>query len=188
MTPQGKVRAKTEVTTWGATNRQVKALTEHLVAQGVESVVMEATGGFWKPFFYEFEKAGRFEVVLANPRHVRNMPRRKSDVSDAAWLAQLAAHGLVSASFVPPAPIRALRDLTRTRSTLVRQRSAQVLRLEAVVQDAGVKLSDAASNIMGASGRAMLGALADGGQSAEQIAAPGQRSAGGQVRRPGRGP
>jgi transposase len=105
---------------------------------------------------------GPFEVMLVNARHVKNLPGRKTDVSDAAWLAQLGAHGLVRGSFVPPEPIRQLRDLTRTRATLVRARAKEIQRLEKLLEDAGIKLSSVATDISGVSGRAMLEALIDG--------------------------
>jgi len=105
----------------------VLALREHLIAQQVTLVAMEATGDYWKPFYYLLEDAP-FEVLLVNAWHVKNLPGRKIDVSDAAWLAQLGAHGLVRGSFVPPEPIRQLRDLTRTRTTVVRERAREIQR------------------------------------------------------------
>jgi len=140
---------------------QVLALREHLIEQQVTSVVMEATGDYWKPFFYLLED-GPFEVVLVNARQVKNVPGRKSDVSDATWLAQLGAHGLVRGSFVPPQPIRELRDLTRTRTALTRERTREWQRMEKLLEDAGVKLTSVASDISGVSGRAMLAALISG--------------------------
>ena len=112
----GRAKATSTVTTWGSVTNQVLALREHLVAEQVTLVVMEATSDYWKPFYYLLED-GPFEVMLVNARHVRNLPGRKSDVSDAGWLAQLGAHGLVRGSFVPPEPIRQLRDLTRKIDT-----------------------------------------------------------------------
>ena len=100
--------------------------------------------------------------MLVNARHVKNLPGRKTDVADATWLAQLGAHGLVRGSFVPPEPIRQLRDLTRTRTALTRERGREVQRLEKLLEDAGIKLSSVASDITGVSGRAMLGALIEG--------------------------
>ena len=100
--------------------------------------------------------------MLVNARQVKNLPGRKSDVSDSAWLAQLGAHGLVRGSFVPPAPIRQLRDLTRTRTAIVRERGREIQRLEKLLEDAGIKLSSVASDITGVSGRAMLEALIGG--------------------------
>jgi transposase len=149
------------VTTWGSMTNQILALRDHLVAERVTCAVMEATGDYWKPFYYLLEDA-EFEVMLVNARHVRNLPGRKTDVADATWLAQLGAHGLVRASFVPPAPIRELRDLTRTRTALTRERSREVQRLEKLLEDAGIKLSAVASDITGVSGRAMLAAMIEG--------------------------
>src|SRR5687768_8519032 len=134
------------VTTWGSTTNQVLALREHLVAEQVTCAVMEATGDYWKPFYYLLEDAG-FELMLVNARHVKNLPGRKSDVSDATWLAQLGAHGLVRGSFVPPEPVRQLRDLTRARTAITRERGREVQRLEKLLEDAGIKLSAVASDI-----------------------------------------
>jgi len=131
----GSRKTQETVSTWGSMTNQILALREHLLKQRVTCVVMEATGDYWKPFYYLLEDAG-FDLVLVNARHVKNMPGRKSDVSDAAWLAQLGAHGLVRASFVPPAPIRELRDLTRTRTSITRERSREILRLEKLLEDA----------------------------------------------------
>jgi transposase len=156
-----RAAARSTVTTWGSVTNQVLALREHLIAEQVTLVVMEATGDYWKPFYYLLEDAP-FEVMLVNARHVKNLPGRKTDVSDAAWLAQLGAHGLVRGSFVPPEPIRQLRDLTRTRTTMVRERAKEIQRLEKLLEDAGIKLSSVASDISGVSGRAMLEALISG--------------------------
>ncbi|MET7520682.1 IS110 family transposase [Streptomyces sp. NPDC005480] len=149
-----------EITTWGATTNAVLELRDHLVAAGVTLVVMEATSDYWKPFY--FLLAEDLNVMLVNARQVKNLPGRKTDVSDAAWLAQLGAHGLVRASFVPPQPIRELRDLTRMRTQLTRTRGQIVQRLEKMLEDSGVKLSSVAADIMGVSGRAMLEALIAG--------------------------
>jgi transposase len=157
----GRRKTTETVVTWGSTTNQVLALREHLVAEHITCAVMEATGDYWKPFYYLLEDAG-FEVLLVNARHVKNLPGRKSDVSDATWLAQLGAHGLVRGSFVPPQPIRELRDLTRARTAITRERGREVQRLEKLLEDAGIKLSAVASDIMGVSGRAMLEALIAG--------------------------
>ncbi len=158
---QGRAAARSTVTTWGSVTNQVLALREHLIGEQVTLVVMEATGDYWKPFYYLLEDAP-FEVMLVNARHVKNLPGRKTDVSDAAWLAQLGAHGLVRGSFVPPEPIRQLRDLTRTRTTVTRERAKEIQRLEKLLEDAGIKLSSVATDISGVSGRAMLEALISG--------------------------
>lgn len=148
------------VTTWGAMSNQILALREHLLAERVSCVVMEATGDYWKPYFYLLEDS--LTVMLVNAHDARNMPGRKTDVSDAAWLADLGAHGLLRGSLVPPPPIRELRDLTRARTALTHDRARQVQRIEKVLEDAGIKLSAVAADIMGVSGRAMLEALIAG--------------------------
>jgi transposase len=158
----GRARATQTVTTWGATTNRILALREHLIEQRVSCVVMEATGDYWKPFYYLLEDLTGVEVMLVNARDAKNLPGRKTDVSDAAWLAQLGAHGLLRASFVPPEPIRELRDLTRTRTAITRERSREVQRLEKLLEDAGIKLSSVATDIVGVSGRAMLEALIAG--------------------------
>jgi hypothetical protein len=113
---EGRARATSTVMTWSATTNQVLALRDHLIGEQVSSVVMEATSDSWKPFSHLLED-GPFPVMLVKVRHVKNLPGRKTDVSDAQWLAELGAHGLVRGSFVPPAQIPQLRDLTRTRTT-----------------------------------------------------------------------
>jgi len=159
----GRGRRKTveTVRTWAATTNAILALREHLIREQVTLVVLEATGDYWKPFYYLLEDAG-VELMLVNARQVKNLPGRKSDVSDAAWLAQLGAHGLVRGSFVPPAPIRELRDLTRARTMMTRERGREIQRLEKLLEDAGIKLSSVATDISGVSGRLMLQALIDG--------------------------
>lgn len=149
------------VSTFGSVTAEILRLRDHLTAAGVSLVVLEATGDYWKPFYYLLED-GPFQVMLVNPAHARNLPGRKTDVSDAQWLAELAAHGLVRGSFVPPAPIRVLRDLTRTRVILTQDRVREINRLDKVLEDAGIKLSCVASDILGVSGRAMLQALVAG--------------------------
>jgi transposase len=129
----GRRGATSTVTTWGAFTNQVLALRDHLIEAQVTLVVMEATGDYWKPFYFLLEDG--LNVMLVNARHVKNMPGRKSDVSDAAWLADLGAHGLVRGSFVPPAPIRQLRDLTRTRTAITRERGREVQRLEKLLEE-----------------------------------------------------
>lgn len=158
---RGARRAEEKVSTWGSMTREILALRDFLVNEQVTCVVMEATGDYWKPFYYVLEDAG-FELVLANAQQVKNLPGRKSDVSDAVWLADLAAHGLVRPSFVPPEPIRQLRDLTRTRAALVHERTREISRLERLLEDAGIKLSCVASQTLNVSTRAMLEALING--------------------------
>ena len=157
---RARKRASSTVTTWGATTSQILALREHLLAEKVTCVVIESTSDYWKPFYYLLDDA--LNMMLVNASRVRNVPGRKTDVSDAAWLADLGAHGLVTASLVPPPPIRALRDLTRARTHITRERSREVQRLEKLLEDAGIKLSSVATDITGVSGRAMLEALIAG--------------------------
>ena len=157
---QGRRGTSTTVSTWGSTIAEILALGEHLLAEQVSCVVIEFTSDYWKPFYYLLEE--QLPVMLVNAKAARNVPGRKTDVSDAAWLADLGAHGLIRASFVPPPPIRVLRDLTRARTTITRARTQEIQRLEKLLEDAGIKLSAVASNIVGVSGRAMLEALIGG--------------------------
>lgn len=157
---QGRRGTSTTVSTWGSTTTEILALREHLIAEQVSCVVIESTSDYWKPFYYLLED--QLPVMLVNAKAARNVPGRKTDVSDAAWLADLGAHGLLRASFVPPEPIRVLRDLTRARTVITRARTKEIQRLEKLLEDAGIKLSAVASNIVGASGRAMLEALIGG--------------------------
>jgi transposase len=121
---------------------------------------MEATGVYWKPVWHILE--GALELTLANAQHIRNVPGRKTDVGDAAWIADLLAHGLVRSSFVPPAPIQELRDLTRTRKQLVREISQHTLRIQKVMEDANLKVASVLSNIMGLTGRSIIAAVIAG--------------------------
>jgi len=166
----GRRKTVETVTTWGSMTSQILALREHLAEQQVTCVVLEATGDYWKPFYYLLEDLPGVEVMLVNARHVKNVPGRKTDVADATWLAQLGAHGLVRASFVPPEPIRQLRDLTRARTAITRERAREAQRLEKLLEDAGVKLSAVASDILGVSGRAMLEALISGNDDPVELA------------------
>jgi transposase len=134
-------------------------LCEQLVAGGVELVVIESTSEYWRPFFYVLSES--LPVMLVKASDVKGMPGRKTDVSDAEWLANLAAHGLVRASFVPPEPLRQLRDLIRARVGLFQERTRELQRLEKELEDACIKLSSVVSNLQGVSARAMLQALVD---------------------------
>jgi transposase len=129
---------------------------------------MEATGVYWKPIWAVLAEA--FALVLANAQHVKNVPGRKTDVNDAMWLADLLAHGLIRASFVPPLAVQALRDLTRTRKQLTREKAAHVQRIDKLLQAANLKLGSVLADIMGASGRAVLDALAAGESDPERLA------------------
>ncbi len=143
-------------------------LSEWLSAKQCAHVAMEATGVYWKPVWHVLEPD--FDLVLANAAHIRNVPGRKSDVSDAAWIADLLAHGLIRSSFVPPQPILELRDLTRTRKQLRREIVQHTQRLQRVLEDANVKLDSVISDILGVSGRAMLRAIIDGESDPKKLA------------------
>jgi transposase len=154
---------------FATTGAGVRALGEWLAEREVTLVVMEATGVYWKPVFYPLE--GLFEDLwLVNASHVHNVPGRKTDMSDAEWLADVAAHGMVRPSFVPPPPIRALRELTRYRKTQITARGQEIQRLEKLLQDAGIKLSSVASRVWSKSARAMVEALIEGDTTPETLA------------------
>ena len=144
------------------------ALADWLTAHQVTHVAMEATGVYWKPVWHVLED--RVTLVLANAMHIRNIPGRKSDKNDATWIADLLALGLIRSSFVPPAPIQELRDLTRTRKQLVRERARHMQRIQKTLEDANVKLTEVISDILGTSGRAILRALVAGETDPERLA------------------
>lgn len=147
--------------TFPTTTAGLVALGDWLTTEQVSLVGMESTGVYWKPVFFMLEDRVP-EVWLLNAEHLRNVPGRKTDVADSAWIAQLIEHGLVRPSFVPPPPIRELRDLTRHRRTLIEERTRVIQRLEKVLQDAGIKLSSVASTLLTKTGRAILDALLAG--------------------------
>lgn len=153
-------RREQHVKTFGTTTADLLALRDWLEAHGVTHVAMESTGVYWKPVYYVLEEA--CTCLLVNAAHIKQVPGRKTDVQDCAWLAQLLEHGLLRGSFVPPAPIRDLRDLTRYRKVLSQERTRGANRLHKVLQDAGIKLASVATDILGVSGRAMLEALVRG--------------------------
>lgn len=157
-----------EIHTFGTTTAELLALRDWLAAHGVTVVGMESTGVYWKPIFYVLEDA--FDCQLFNARHLRNVPGRKTDVKDAEWICQLVEHGLLRPSFIPPKPIRELRNLTRYRKAQIEERGREAQRLDKILQDAGVKLSSVATDILGVSGRAMLLALVEGTRDPEVLA------------------
>jgi transposase len=146
--------------TFSTTTVGLVTLRDWLQAYGVTQVAMESTGVYWKPVYYMLEDG--FSLLLVNAQHVKRVPGRKTDVKDSEWLAQLLECGLLQSSFVPPQPIRDLRDLTRYRKHQIRDRAREVNRLHRVLEDAGLKLSSVATDVMGVSGRAMLEALLHG--------------------------
>jgi transposase len=161
-------KARHEVRRFSTTTRDLLELADWLAGEGVTHVAMEATGIYWKPIWHMLE--GRFELMLANAAHIRNVPGRKSDVNDAVWISDLLAHGLIRASFVPPAPIQELRDLTRTRTQLSREFAQHIQRIQKTLEDANIKLVTVISNIVGMSGRRVLKAMIAGETNAMRLA------------------
>jgi transposase len=157
-----------EVRSFDSTTRGLLELADWLAAHGCTHVAMEATGVYWKPVWHMLEDG--FALVLANAQHIRNVPGRKTDVNDAMWIADLLAHGLIRSSFVPPAAIQDLRDLTRTRRQLVREISQHSLRIQKVLEDANLKLGSVLSDVLGRSGRAMLEAIVAGESDPQRLA------------------
>ncbi len=153
-------KAVEEVRTFPTMTRDLLALSDWLAEHGVTHVAMESTGVYWKPVFNLL--GGRFQVILVNAEHIKQVPGRKTDVKDCAWIAQLLQHGLLKASFVPPEPIRELRDLTRQRTQLIAEKAAAANRIQKVLEDANIKLASVATDVLGASGRAMLEELIAG--------------------------
>ena len=161
-------RVRTSVRTFGTMTGELLALSDWLAAQGVTHVAMESTGVFWKPVYHLLED--RFEMLLVNAQHVKQVPGRKTDTQDSQWLAQLLQHGLLKGSFVPPRPLRELRDLTRQRAKLVDERTAVVNRIHKLLEDANIKLASVASDIMGASGLDMLWSIVEGQDDPQRLA------------------
>jgi transposase len=157
-----------ETRSFDTTTSALLELGDWLAEHGVTHVAMEATGVYWKPIWHLLEE--RFELILANAQHIKNVPGRKTDVNDAAWIADLLAHGLIRSSFVPPAPIQELRDLTRTRKQLVREISQHSLRIQKTLEDANLKLGSVLSDVLGKSGRAILAALVRGETDPQKLA------------------
>jgi len=156
--PDGTVTKQTR--TFGTMTADLLALSDWLSSLAVTHVAMESTGEVWKPLYNLLE--GQFTILVVNAQHMRNVPGRKTDVKDAAWIADLLAHGLLRGSFIPPVPQRDLRDLTRQRTILVRERAEVVQRLQKVLEWANLKLASVATDVAGRSARAMLEAIVDG--------------------------
>jgi transposase len=160
----------TEVKTFKTTTQELMELSDWLSAEGVTHIAMEATGVYWKPVWHILSD-GEFNLTLANAAHVKNVPGRKTDVNDAAWLADLMAHGLIRASFVPEEPTQQMRDLLRTRKQFVRERSSHTQRIQKTLEDANIKLDSVITDIVGLSGRRMIEALIAGQTDPEALAA-----------------
>jgi transposase len=165
---QGEGRATQHTRTFGTTTRELLLLADWLTEQGVTHVAMESTGVYWRPIWHVLEES--VELILANPQHVRQVPGRKTDVNDAQWLAELLAHGLIHASFVPPPAVQELRDLTRTRKQLMREIARHTLRLQKTLDDGNVKLVTVVSDLLGKTGRQILAALIGGEQDPQRLA------------------
>lgn len=161
--------AQRQVRTFSTMTTDLLALSDWLTHQQVEQIALESTGVYWRPVFNLLEGDGR-TIVLVNAQHMKAVPGRKTDVKDSEWLADLLRHGLLRASFIPPAPIRALRDLTRYRKTLVQERAQEVQRLEKVLETANVKLTTVATDVLGVSGRRMVEALIAGTEDVTTLA------------------
>jgi len=162
----GKIQK--EIQTFGTMMVDLLVLYDWLKANGVTHVAMESTGVFWKPIYNLLEND--FQVLLVNAEHIKRVPGRKTDVTDCEWIADLLAHGLLKGSFIPPQPIRELRDLTRYRKSLIDERVREMNRLHKLLQTANIKLSSVASDVMGLSGRRMLEALLEGKTDPEALA------------------
>ena len=165
---EGPGKPRQQVRTFGTLTGSLLALADWLAAEGVTHVAMESTGVYWKPVYHLLE--GRFEILLVNAQHIKQVPGRKTDIKDCQWIAELLQHGLLKASFVPPPPIRDLRDLTRQRTQLVGEKTAVANRIQKVLEDANIKLASVATDVLGVSGRAMLEALCAGETDPEQLA------------------
>ncbi len=170
---EGKVT--THVRTFKTTTQELMALSEWLSTKAATHIAMEATGVYWKPVWHILSD-GEFELILANAAHVKNVPGRKTDVNDAAWLADLMAHGLIKASFVPDEPTQQMRDLLRTRKQIVRERSSHIQRIQKTLEDANIKLDSVVTNILGLSGRRIIEALIAGQTVPQALATLAHRS------------
>ncbi len=168
MVSNGDVRPEEETQTFGTMTDDLLRLSDWLMSKGVTHVAMESTGVYWQPVFNILE--ANFEVILVNARHVKTVPGRKTDIKDCQWLCDLLRHGLLKASFIPPEPIRDLRELTRYRKSLIHERSREASRLRKSLESANIKLQWVASDVLGVSGRMMLQGLLEGSTDASDLA------------------
>src|ERR1051326_1391677 len=166
--PDPAGRPAKEIRTFTTMTRDLLAMADWLTAAGVSHLAMESTGVYWKPLYNLLE--GLFTLLLVNAQHLKQVPGRKSDVKDCEWIADLLRHGLLRASFVPERPQRELRELTRSRISLVRERSAEQNRLQKTLEGANIKLAAVASDLLGVSARQMLTALCQGQSEASTLA------------------
>jgi transposase len=175
--PGGRLHQETRH--WGTMTADLGAMADWMAAQGVTHVAMESTGVYWKPIYNLLED--RFQVLLVNARHLKQVPGRKSDIRDCQWIAQLLQHGLLKGSFIAPRAQRELRDLTRLRTQLVEEKTRTINRLQKELEDANIKLGSVASHVLGVSGRAMLQALMEGEQDPVKLADFAQRKLRGKI-------
>ena len=167
----GRQKRHSEVRTFGTFEHELVGLRDWLRDLGVTQVAMEATGVYWKPVWHVLDDGDVFEeVLLVNPAHIKNVPGRKTDVNDATWIGQLLECGLLRGSFVPPAEIRELREITRYRRQLIEERSREVQRLQKLLEDANVKLTSVATHVLGVTGRMILDALCAGERDPDVLA------------------
>ena len=171
--PDEKNGLQKETHTFGTMTCDLLALSDWLMGYGVTHVAMESTGEYWKPVFNILEN--NFEVLLVNAQHIKAVPGHKTDVKDSVWIADLLRHGLLKASFIPPLGQRELRELTRYRSTFVRERATLVNRVQKMLESANIKLASVATDVMGVSGRAMLEAIVQGHSSPAEMAELAQK-------------
>ncbi len=160
LTPGPAATPHKEIRTFGTTTNELLRLADWLRGEGCTHLAMESTGVYWKPVYNLCE--GLFAVIVANAQHIKAVPGRKTDVRDAEWIAELLRHGLLRPSYIPPAPQQELRELVRYRTTLLRERAAEVNRIQKTLEGANIKLASVASDVLGLSGRAMLDAIVDG--------------------------
>ncbi len=165
---QGNGKVRKEVRTFGTMTADLLALSDWLAEAGVTQVAMESTGVYWKPIWNILES--RFQMLLVNARHIKQVPGRKTDVKDSEWIAELLQYGLLRGSFIPPAPQRELRELTRQRTQLMGQKATVSNRIQKVLEDANIKLASVASDVLGVSGRLMLEAIIAGQDNPEVLA------------------
>ena len=179
VTPGADGAPTKEVRAFATMTDDLLALSDWLTAAGCTHVAMESTGVYWKPVYNLLEDG--FALLLVNARHVKAVPGRKTDAKDCEWLADLLRHGLLQASFVPDRPQRELRELTRYRTSLVRERTAAANRLQKTLEGANIKLAAVATDILGKSGREILAALVDGQTDAAELAQLATRPAAGEA-------
>ena len=168
ITPEADGTPRKEIRSFGTMTDDLLVLADWLAGAGCTHVAMESTGVYWQPLYNLLE--GRFALLLANARHIKAVPGRKTDVRDCEWIADLLRHGLLRASFVPDRAQRELRDLTRYRTALVQERSAEVNRLQKTLEGANIKLAAVATDVMGKSGRQILAGLVGGATDAAALA------------------